>query len=562
MILRFTRYFFIISVLIITIFTLEYSTGHIQWKIGQKTALQEYRTAKMTILLLPLDSRPPCTQFVEQLAAIAGIKILLPPATLLDNYKTPADRVGLQQWLQTNIAQADAAIISIDMLIHGGLLASRQAQGSTQDQERAIDILIELHEKNPQIPLYVFNIIPRLLIADSEETIRFQKAMTQYSILKDQIALFENPHDVEKLEKIENQVPLELVRKYQSLYIQNRNLNFHLINLTKQGVFAGLVIGQDDSQLFGWPNSIKRTLKNYLSNLPEMNDKIFITRGTDELALTLLGHIATHSSNMQPHIYVAYSHQQAAQTVMPFMPNTVQKTISEKIDLLGGREVDDPNNADFILYVHIGNRKTKDIVLSTAAHQLNGFIEQGYKVALVDLTEDFYASETVLSLLLKQKADLTKLIGYAGWNTTSNSIGTAVTQAALFSQAATNSTSLPESCEIYKSNLEFLIARLLDDWYYQKDIQPDINQRLLLTGIDPYNLGSAYNKTDQHIRELMADKARLLFHQNLANRLIPISAAGANHYIAITDLQIIAHLPWSRTFEIYINPTLTVTYWQ
>ncbi len=470
--------------------------------------------------------------------------------------------MGLQQWLQTNITQADAAIISIDMLIHGCLLASRQAKGSAQDQEKAIDLLIELHEKNPQIPLYIFNIIPRLLIADSEETIRFQKAMTQYSILKDQIALFENPRDVEQLEKIENQVPLELIRKYQSLYAQNHDLNFRLITLTNQGVFAGLVIGQDDSQLFGWPNSIKRTLKNHLANLPEMKDKIFITRGTDELALTLLGHIATQNSGLQPHIYIAYSHQQAAQTVMPFMPNTVQQTISEKIHLLGGREVDDPSKADFILYVHIGNRKTKDTVLAEANHQLNRFFEQGYKVALVDLTEDFYASETLLSLLTKQKTDLTKLIGYAGWNTTSNSIGTAVTQAGLFFLATTNSASLPEACEIYKGNLEFLIARLLDDWYYQKNIQPDINQRLLLTGVDPYNLGSAYNKTDQHIQDLMADKASLLFQQNLANRLIPISAAGANHYIAITDLQIIARLPWSRTFELYINPTLSLTYWQ
>jgi len=559
---RFCGYFLIICMLVTTIFTMEVITGNIHFGIGQEVVFEQNNSPQMTILLLPLDSRPPCTQFVEQLAAIAGIKIILPPAEILDNYKSPADRLALQQWLRKNANQADAAIISLDMLIHGGLLASRHAYGSEQDQEKAIRFLEELHKENPQIPIHVFNIIPRLLIADTKETIEFQKSMAQYSTLKDQVAIFENPTDIQKLKELEKNLPPELIGKYQYLYTQNRDLNIHLINMTNQGIFATLVIGQDDGQIFGWPSSIKRNIQNQLANSPELINKVFVTRGTDEVALTILGNIAMKHVNEKPHIYVRYSHPEAAQTVMPFMPHTVQQTVSEKINLVNGIQVDDPDQADFILYVHIGNRTTKAWVLIRASQELTALLEKGHKVALVDLTEDFYASETMLSFLLKQKTDLTQLVGYAGWNTTSNSIGTAVTQAAIFTQSIKKTVSLSATREIVKNNLEFLIARYLDDWYYQKNIQPDMNQRVLYTGTDPYNLGSAYCKTDQLIQDAMADKARHLFNQSLSLRPIAISFNGTKQNLIITDLQIISYLPWQRTFEIYVHPVLSMAYWE
>ncbi|MHC1746144.1 MAG: DUF4127 family protein [Negativicutes bacterium] len=562
MIKRFFGYFLLSCILVATIFTAEVITGNVYLGIGQQVVFEQADQHKMTILLLPLDSRPPCTQFVEQLGAIAGFKIIMPPAEILDNYKSPADRMALQQWLRQNIHQADAAIISVDMLIHGGLLASRHAYGSEQDQEKAIHFLTELHKDVPHIPIHVFNIIPRLLIADTEETMRFQKSMAQYSTLKDQFAIFENPTDIQKLYDLEKNIPPALIEKYQYLYTQNRDLNIQLINMTKLGIFAGLVIGQDDGQVFGWPSSIKRNLQKQLTNSPELKNKVFVTRGTDEVALTILGKIAVDYVNERPKIYVAYSQPHAAQTVMPFMPHTVQQTVSEKIELIKGVQVNDPDKADFILYVHIGNRMTKDRALIKASQELTALLEKDYKIALVDLTEDFYASETLLSLLLKQKADLTQLVGYAGWNTTSNSIGTAITQAAIFTQSLKKTISPSASREMVKNNLEFLIARYLDDWYYQKNIQPSINQRLLYTDIDPYNLGSAYCKTDQLIQDAMADQARHLFNQSLSLRPIDVSFDGTKQKVIITDLQIISHLPWQRTFEIYVRPSLSMAYWE
>ena len=86
------------------------------------------------VILVPLDTRPPCQKMVVDAGKMAGIEIITPPAEIMDYYTRKGDSKAVQKWLLENIAQADGAIISVDQLLHGGLLASREAQ--TTDAER------------------------------------------------------------------------------------------------------------------------------------------------------------------------------------------------------------------------------------------------------------------------------------------------------------------------------------------------------------------------------------------------------------------------------------------
>jgi len=510
----------------------------------------------LTIILLPLDSRPPCTQFVEELAHIAGIKLLLPTPELLDDYKTPSNKEALRLWLSQTSKQADAAIISTDMLIHGSLVASRLSSGTVNDSNDVLTLLTTVHLENPHLKMYVFNIIPRLIIADNQENAVYQKNMLKYSILKDQIYTFENIEDIKKLAALEEKIPAEIINHYTAMYEQNAKLNSALMDMVEQGIISGLVIGQDDGQPFGIPNVNKQKLQHQLLQSPALADKVFITRGTDEVALTLLGHIVMKSSNDQPHIFVVYSTNEASQITMPYMPSTVATTVDEKIRIAGGRQVDKAEEADFILYIHVGTKSNKSTYKS-AADELKTLLDQGYKVALVDLTENFQMNETLLPVLITENVDIPKLIAYAGWNTTSNSIGTAITEACIFSKAVTAQPNTPELIGVYRDNLEFLTARFLDDVYYQKEVNPYINKQLQKSHIDPYNLGSHYYQANYKIQKLMFSKARLL-GEALYNRPVMIETNQGIAKVIITDLTIKTYLPWQRTFEIWLKPTLSL----
>jgi len=511
----------------------------------------------LTVILLPLDSRPPCTQFVQQLAHMAGVKLLLPQPELLDDYNTPANKEALRDWLREASKQADAGIISTDMLIHGSLVASRLSAGTVKDSNDVLTLLATVHLENPNFKMYVFNIIPRLLIADSQENAIYQKKMLTYSMLKDQVDTFENTIDIKKLATLEEQLPANVISHYTALYEQNAQLNSTLMDMVEQGILSGLVIGQDDGQPFGIPNINKQKLQHQLLQKPSLRKKVFITRGTDEVALTLLGHIIMKLSNDQPNIFVEYSTNDASQITMPFMPNTVATTVEEKIRIAGGLQVNSVKQADFILYVHVGTKKNKSSY-KPAAEEVKKLLNQGYKVALVDLTEDFQMNETLLPVLIAENVDLPKLIAYAGWNTTSNSIGTAITQASIFSNKLASQPNTTDLLELYQDNLEFLTARFLDDLYYQKAVNPLINKELQKAHIDPYHLGSYYYQTNYKIQKLMFSKAHWLLNAGLYNRPVRIETQQGPRQLLITDLAIQTYLPWQRTFEIWIKPTLSL----
>ncbi len=506
---------------------------------------------EQTIVVLPLDGRPPCTKFVSDLGLLASVKVILPPNVLLGNYTEPAQRNALVNWLNENIENADSAIISSDLLIHGGLVGSRIPIGTFDDENAFLNYLELLHKNNYDKSIYVYSIIPRLLIADQLiPDSWWQWHLMRWAALQDIQDTFGDPLSFKELQRFVDEIPPEIIDKYTALYRNNNNFNHKLLDTAIKNNIGMLIIGQDDGQPFGLPNRNRNRALFYLEH-NNLLTKYHTTRGADELGCLVLAADRNQKWQYSPKIFVEYSSPRVADIIMPFMSCSVGETVNEKIAIIGGKPVDDPLQADFILYVHCGNDTTADLQ-KTASH-LKDLIIGKTPVALVDLSANYDIKETIFPHLINNNTPLVRLAAFAGWNTVSNSVGTAVAQASIFTGQKKR---LPERDlpSLYALNLQFNLDRFFDDWVYQKAMHYKLAKLLKIREIDPYALDYDTIKVSKFIKNEIQVYKNTLFYDNLCR--YPFYSDDANDYY-LSSIDIDITLPWERIFEVSLSTKAT-----
>lgn len=503
-------------------------------------------------ILIPLDSRPPCLLFPVQLAALGSLELKYPPPKLLGNYQNKGLSEQIQSWLYDNTTDQDKiSIISGDMLVHGGLVASREAYTASPYQAKALELFAQQRARFPNLFQSAFVIIPRLTIADNDKTSPWQWHMREYTVLQDIVNTFDNPVAFKKWQSFDKVIPSELKTRYQQLYAQNNEFNKLLSHEFNTGVLNSVTIGQDDAAPFGLPNHNLHSAERYL---PPNSTLAQVTRGADEISQLLVAQYLNLYNKYQPRIFIKYSQPATAYKIMPYMSCSVQETIEEKVAIVGGKLVDKPAQADFVLYVHCGEDSDSMPTLLGAATELKQLLLDGQKIALVDLSRNFRSQDTILPYLLLVDAPLSKLTAYASWNTTSNSIGTALAQASIFSL---QEQLLPpiQKLNLYRQNLEFTLARMVDDWGYQKNIQHTTNYNLLAKDIDPYRLAEQTKITEDIITKQLLKISKQLLYANISRHAF-LEIDNSRYFITKINPQAI--LPWQRTFEISLKLDIAV----
>jgi hypothetical protein len=511
-----------------------------------------------TILLVPLDGRPPCRQFVIDAGRIAGTRIEVPPSTIQDYYSQPGDTQGMRQWLSQNIANSQAVILSIDQLLYGGLLAAREKEVSPTEIDNLLQYLRELHAAHPGIPLYAFSILPRQTPQDTIDGYQERKDLLAYSRLKGRQA--EGlPIDEQELSRLEQAIPADSMTRYLAHFAENKQLNEALIRLVHEGILAQLVLGQDDGEPFSIPNIEKNELKEYLArqNLPA--GKVFLTHGADEIALSLLASIKNRQAGFCPRIFVHYNSPATPDRVMPYMAISTAETVHEKIALLGGQESNTPDAADFTLLVSTCNSDEDDMDsrAQTTAY-LQAAQKKGQPVALVDLSKHFTAQETVLPLLLASDYPINALDAYAGWNTTSNSIGTALSQASLYEVSRQQAGSLAETIGLTAANLTFLQNRLLEDYFYLKEDIDLVNQTLQKAGYTntaDLDLEHNYRWANRTLQRAMSEHLATYKNTRAFRQPVTFQSPYGPFTLMLQDMTADLSYPWPRTFEIWLQTT-------
>ena len=275
-------------------------------------------------------------------------------------------------------------------------------------------------------------------------------------------------------------------------------------------------LGQDDAQPFGLPNRNRTHAETYMRRAG-LSSASTTTCGADEIAQMLTARRFCQINNYEPKFYIEYTTGSAATAIMPYMAVTAEAALLDKIKFTGGTLTQNLNEADVILYVHCGS--AKEPANEKMAQKLQTLLNSGKHVAVIDASEDYAA-------------------------------GTATAQSAIFTGQLKR---LPKHLlpALYAQNLNFTVARLLDDYSYQKLLHHRLSTILTLRGQNPANLNDGYKTFAENIIEgFIYNEKRSLLYTNLG--LTPFYSNGADEYY-LTGTNAETKLPWNRIFEIELK---------
>lgn len=491
------------------------------------------------ILYIPLDERPcnrklPVEQFPP--GEISGIEIITPPIELLGRKKTAASYIDLWHWVCENIRTCHRAVLSIEMLIYGGLLPSRIHNLDEETLQLRIQELKHLLEE-VDIPVYAFNLImrtPRYDSADEEPDYWESwgsKIYRRSLLINKLLSGLADPEDEDELSSLTALIPGQYIEDYEKRRELNRQVTFRIIDLYKSGIITYLIIPQDDSSELGYTNLDRLRIL-------EKERNIIMFPGADEAGSTLLCRAALDSlcTSVKKKICLLYDNKSGKGKVPNYEGISVEKSLGYQIKNCGGVIVPFPEDADLIFAVQTvdalnreawdqGNSSEEEMIQKEFLDRAERFIEEGKALALADIRYS-NGGDLLLMEKMEERELFTTLKAYGAWNTSGNTIGSVLSRALI-------EINWPDE-ETRKKNLRL---HLIDDLFYQSQIRQHIRDRYL----------EELNLSYFDLREKSEDIARIVKKELVEKITRDDNKSLAYH----KDLKI--SFPWNRLFEIEIG---------
>ena len=120
--------------------------------------------------LLPLDERP-CNRVFPQMIARTNkdLELEVPTLEMLGSKRIPADPEDINRFLLNEVEDFEFVVISLDMLLYGGLIPSRLHHLDHAEAVRRFDVLRKMRMAKPALKIYAFQCIMRAPSYDSSE---------------------------------------------------------------------------------------------------------------------------------------------------------------------------------------------------------------------------------------------------------------------------------------------------------------------------------------------------------------------------------------------------------
>lgn len=478
----------------------------------------------MKICYVPLDNRPVNLLYPLKIAKSVNLKVLTPPKEYLGNFLIPGKGNKILSWLLEN--KSDILIISLDMLLFGGLISSRKKGVTFNGANERLNFLRKIRKNFSKI--LAFNVLMRISISvTNEEEYQFYKKIILYSKTED--------------ETIKKEIPQDILEEYLEVRKRNHHINLKAIDLVKEGIIDYLIISQEDAEYMGLHKREQEELLKRINEL-KVSSQVSLHPGTDEVGQVLFCRLINKEKNFNPKIFVFPKKEDGLKIISLYEDRTIKESIQSQVKAVGGMLIESDKRADLILAVNTPDVKQKDLteyeVYKTDKKEeekfvlgIKNFLNDEKKVSVVDLAYSNGGDELFIKLLSKN-LELEKLSSFSAWNTSSNSIGSALAIGCL--------NLLPDFSE--KSHKENLLIHFFDDYIYQSIVRKKINNYIKENlPVSCWNLKKYHKEVEKQVVEEMNKEVKKF----LSNNFSQVSFKKLNFY-----------LPWQRTFEIGIDLVL------
>lgn len=394
----------------------------------------------MKIAFLPIDNRPVCYTLAKDIAGIdREIEFFIPPRKLLGDLKRVADIEGLISWLE-NLPQIDSLILSLDTLVYGGLIPSRRSKETLEElQTRLERIKPLLRNKN----VYAFSSIMR--ISNNNYNEEEKEYWSEYG---KKIFDYSFSGGVNR-----DDIPDEIIEDYLSTRKRNFTLNKTYLNWQKEGLFNTLIFSKDDCAEKGFNVEEAKELERLGGKTKT---------GADEIPLALLA----RAIKKEIKIYPEFLEPEYKNLISNYEDVSIEKSASGQLELCGFK-LSSREEADVILIVNNFKEKQGELVMGWKTQPFDrDFVPPNRPYCVADVRFANGGDNAFVEQLLN-KLDLKNFYGYAGWNTSANTLGSLL--CAL--KVKWNASQYDENA--FK---KFATTRLLDDWAYQANVRAQISE--------------------------------------------------------------------------------------
>ena len=501
----------------------------------------------LTMVVVPLDDRPVTAQLPRLLGRIAGVTVAEPPRPLLGRYLTPGDSAGIMRWLRDDAPRdARAYVISQDMVVYGGLVASRIPGVSRAEAYTRLRDLAALRAARPNASFSVFGTVMRLAPTGvprlgAAATFPFAGgevwgAIQQYANLPDPPRTAEQRAFAAKL-RAQLGPALDA---YLATRARDRDVDLFGLQIAAEGGFDRVVLGQDDAGPVGLHLRDLAALRAFAARwLPP--SRASIEPGADELGMVLLSAALAREARIVPRVRVVYSRIDGASVNDPLEFAPIATTIGEIIRSCGAVRVNEGDRSDIELYVRVpGTSPVDETTFADAIARAiggGGRVPPSSLIAVADLSflaADDYAEQRRLTDDLIARRVAGRVAAFASWNTVANTVGTALPEAIAVLAGRRLGT------YDARTHATFTLMRYVDDVAFHTAVRPAINTSLNELGISDHAL-------------LAPDVARTT--ESLARRQLWQDGLDLMARIEpqFRDAGFTITLPWDRSFETQLD---------